>query len=1097
MTIYRFILKSLWYFRKQHLAVFAGTVISTAVLTGALIIGDSVKFSLNKLVETRLGNTKFAMQTGDRFVTAGLAEKLGSHLNINTAPVLGLKGIAINPETGERINSVEVLGVNNSFWQLSNIKDPELREDEIAISKNIADKLKLNNGDEFLLRVQNADLIPLNAPFVSEEIESVAFRLKVLTIADEHNMGRFSLKSNQSAPHNVFVDLDYLSNRIELKGKTNIILTSDNEEGSLSVEELNQAVSENWQLADAGLILHEPAGTNKYELLSDRIFIEKQISESIVNLDFHSETIMTYLVNTIAYKNKTCPYSFITAAGPPFVPSEMNDNEIVINQWLADDLEVFTGDTLDIDYFIIGPLRTLNEEKNSFIVRDIIPTTGKTDNRTLMPAFPGVSDAGSCRDWDTGIPIDLDRIRDKDEEYWNKYRGTPKAYVTEKTGSRLWENKFGNFTAIRFAKESGSLDILDKDILKSFTPEDINLIFSPVLNNGRLAASESVNFGELFLSLSFFVIIAGILLTILIYSLNTESRKNETGILSGLGFNRNLIMRIRIAESVLIAVLGGITGAVAGIIYNYGLLAGLNSVWQDAVRTNILEISINPLTLCKGAVSGIIIAMFTIYFISRIKNRQNIIGLIRDSIFESLIIVNRKTKLTRILVFAGLGGALLLVIYSVLTSVDNNSSLFLSAGGLFIIGTVSLVNLYLAKIGSRNKKKSMSTRQLALRNAGRNRIRSLTIIILLAIGAFTIIITGANRKTFYGEENTRESGTGGFSYWVETTIPLLYDLNTVAGRNNSGLENEDIPDEVKFIQLFSLDGDDASCHNLNQVQNPQIIGLNPEIFDSLKAFSFASLLKQKENPWMELNIDYGEGIIPAIADQTVIQWGLMKSVGDTIFYTDEKGQELKLLLVGGLNSSIFQGNILISEKSFIEHFPSSGGSKIMLVDLNTAKQNDVAEILNTYLIDFGIEIQPATVRLAEFYSVENTYLAVFMFLGGLGVIIGTIGLGVVLLRTILERRKELGLLSAIGFRKSGILKLILIENIYLLFAGLLCGTGAAFIGILPSILSTSFDIPGFLMIVLILAVLVNGIIWIFFPAYFAIKKNLIESLRTE
>ena len=79
----------------------------------------------------------------------------------------------------------------------------------------------------------------------------------------------------------------------------------------------------------------------------------------------------------------------------------------------------------------------------NFIINDIIPTSGNVDYRSLMPPFPGVSEAGSCRDWDTGIPIDLDRIRDKDEEYWNKYRGTPKAFLTENTGSRLWKNKFG------------------------------------------------------------------------------------------------------------------------------------------------------------------------------------------------------------------------------------------------------------------------------------------------------------------------------------------------------------------------------------------------------------------------------------------------------------------------------------------------------------------------------------------------------------------------------------------------------------------------------------------------------------------------------
>ena len=86
--MFQFILKSLWHFRKQHLAVFAGTVISTAVLTGALIIGDSVRFSLKNLVEKRLGKTEYILNTGGRFVRSELAHAISASLNIKTAPVL-------------------------------------------------------------------------------------------------------------------------------------------------------------------------------------------------------------------------------------------------------------------------------------------------------------------------------------------------------------------------------------------------------------------------------------------------------------------------------------------------------------------------------------------------------------------------------------------------------------------------------------------------------------------------------------------------------------------------------------------------------------------------------------------------------------------------------------------------------------------------------------------------------------------------------------------------------------------------------------------------------------------------------------------------
>ena len=139
----------------------------------------------------------------------------------------------------------------------------------------------------------------------------------------------------------------------------------------------------------------------------------------------------------------------------------------------------------------------------------------------------------------------------------------------------------------------------------------------------------------------------------------------------------------------------------------------------------------------------------------------------------------------------------------------------------------------------------------------------------------------------------------------------------------------------------------------------------------------------------------------------------------------------------------------------------------------------------------------ASERLAEFNSVQNTYLTVFMALGGLGVLIGTFGLGIVLLRNMLERRHELALLIALGYQKSEIFRLIFAENMFLLLTGLACGFGAAVIGILPSLLSPAFSIPGSFVFLLIAVILISGTLWIYFPAHNAIKDQLVTTLRNE
>lgn len=1094
MSIFKFIVQSIRFYWKQHLAVFLGTVISTAVLTGALIVGDSVMMSLNKLVDVRLGNVRYALQSGDRFVSNELASEIGVKLNTSTAALLMVKGIAINPEVDARINNAQVVGIDSSFWKLSNVKPIAINADEAIISENISQKLNIKVGDELLLRVEKTSIIPLSAPFSKDVDPSVAIRLKVKAVVDDRSMGRFSLKNNQVAPFNVFVSQKMLSGKLELASKANVVLV-----GNVEWNELNKVFKNSFKLDDASIAIRDLKESNRYEVLSERIFIDEPIAKSILALDIPHETALTYLVNSVDFKGKETPYSFVSSASSPIVDKSLKDDEILVNDWVAKDIGVKTGDSVLLKYYVIGPLRTIKEVGKSFLVKGIIPIQGKFVDKSLMPLFPGLADAGSCHDWETGVPIDLYKIRDKDEKYWKDFKGTPKALISMNAGLTLWGNRFGSYTSIRFDKDNVQFEQLKEKILNSIKPEDIGLSFIPVYEQGLNAANNSVDFGSLFLSLSFFVIAAGILLTVLIYSLNTESRKEEIGILSGLGFNRKLIVKIRFGESILVAFLGGIIGAFIGVVYNYGLVWGLNSVWQGAVHTSNLEVFINPITVIVGAFGGFAIALFSIYFVTRRKLKQPISALIKSSFETPFRVVRKYLSVSKLIAIISIAIAALMVVYSLSLKGEVNAEMFLSAGGIFLVGCVALLNWYLRVVRDRMHTKPLSLVQLALKNAGRNKNRSLTTIALLALGTFSIIITGANRKTYYGFENLRQSGTGGFAYWSETSLPIQYNLSTSNGKAKVGLDDEGALKEVEFIQIHSLDGDDASCLNLNQVQRPRILGVKPNAFDSRGSFSFVSSLSgvDKKHIWLELKKKYGDDIIPAVADQTVITWGLKKSVGDTLVYTNESGKQIKLLLIAGLDNSIFQGNLLIDDSLFVKNFPSTSGSKIMLVDAPQTKQHEVSELLTSTLTDYGIDLTPTSTRLAEFNSVENTYLTVFMVLGGLGVIIGTFGLGVVLLRNTLERRSEIALLMAIGYRRNQIFRLISLENIFLLVVGLIVGIISAFIGILPSILSPSFTMPiGFISII-VLTIFLSGIIWIYFPTRNALKGNIIRGLREE
>ncbi|NPD45851.1 MULTISPECIES: FtsX-like permease family protein [unclassified Lentimicrobium] len=1070
-----YISKSLRFFQKQHLAVLLATLISAAVLTGALIVGDSVKLSLQNNVDQRLGKTTFALSTQDRFVRSELAEEISKETKSNLASVLLVQGIAINPDADRRINRTQVLGVDDKFWKFSDDKGFDIKKNEVILSEEVARELHLQTGETILLRIQNADIIPLNAPFNSDEDPSIALRLKVAGIASSEQLANFSLRNQQANTYNVFLNLDFLAEEMDLAGLSNLILAQENE----NIQKLEEAFQKNWTLKDAALQLRYLEQEKQFELLSDRVFIDHSIAEKVNKLALQKQDILTYFVNSLSSDQKSCPYSFVTAASDDFIGVSISDNEIIINKWLAEDLDVKIGDSLLLKYYIIGPLRTLDEQQSYFIIKDILPLETAPFTRDLMPDFPGLSSAGNCSEWDAGIPIDLKKIKDKDEDYWDDFQGTPKAIISLNMGLKLWNNLYGNYTAIRFSSQETNKEKLEDSIMGALSPLDLGFRFQNVRAEGKRAASSGVDFGELFLSLSFFVIAAAILLMVLMYRLNMESRSHEVGLLFAMGYSRKQILKLRIKESLATIILGSILGGFVGILYNQWMIAGLNGVWNQAVHADMLAVFILPQTLMIGIVVSIIISLFSIYFVIRKMLKKQAISIIQG---QDEIVSVKSGKLDLWLALIGIISTVGILAYTIFQSIAQNASLMLMAGFLLLTGLTALVSFLLPKLGANNSG-GFNKWKLAFINARRNKNRSIAVIALLAIGTFTIMVTGANRKTFDGSENQRSSGTGGFQFWAETTVPILQNLNTAEGREALGLFEEELFEQTSFVQFHSRNGDDASCLNLNQVQQPQILGVDAVLFDSLAAFSFATQLEESSHPWLSLQGEKEARIIPAIADQTVIQWGLMKKIGDTLTYFNEAGKSIKLVLVGGLNASVFQGNILISEEAFIDNFPSAAGSKYMMIGCGEAQAEDLKQVLNNDLSDYGMVITAAPTRLANFYSVTNTYLSIFMILGGLGVILGTIGLGIVLVRNMLERRQELDLLKAIGYDKKQILNLVLTENIALLILGIFIGLVSALIGILPSLISPAFHIPSDFLFVLLLGVFISGLFWIVVGAW--------------
>ena len=1045
----RLIFRNLWFYRKSYMAVLAGAAIGIAVLTGALSVGDSVRYSLQKLSGVRLGKTRIALQSKDHLFRDSLAAALSVKLHEDVAPLLLSEGIAVNSENEKRINRADVIGIDDRFsrfWE-NPVNSPG--EDEAIISRNTASKLELKPGDEFLLRIRKQGNTPQNAPFSAGSTNSVSLRLKVIAVADDDKMGRFSLKSNQAAPFNIFISLRQLNAAFDLHWKANLLLIAGEKQPPFQVQKLDSLLGSAWQPADAGLKIRKINGSDQFEITSERIFMDEKVSGTVISTIPGTSGILTYLANSLRSENGSAFYSFVTAGNAAFLQQHLAGGEIIVNEWLAADLIVKKGDSLTMNYFIMGPLQSLKERSSRFIVSSVISMKDPLCDPSLMPDFPGMTDAGNCRDWETATPIDMKKIRVKDEKYWKEYRGTPKAFISMETGQQLWKNRFGNYTAFRFRAGDRQVKEFAGNIMQKLKPSENGFVFIPVFKEGESAAANSTDFGGLFLGLSFFIIVSGLLLMAMIFSVHTQTRMTEAGILSSIGFGKYQILRILFAEAAIIGVLAGILGSIAGIGYDRLLLLGLNTLWQDSVRTSSLEMHINFITLLTGAVTGILMALLVLLAVIYRNLKNPLVALLQGSKIR----------------------------FNKFTSTPCPFSLRRRVEGDEVPSFYSLV----------------------LKNARINKKRTIGAIVLLAIGTFTIIITGANRKTFADDLQNRQSGTGGFLFWAESTLPLIYDLNTPSGKKQFAMENDSLFRDARFVQMYRLDGNDASCLNLNHVSQPALLGVDATWFDRVSAFSLQTAEPSvlRDHPWQILDQPLSDGVIPGFADQTVIKWGLGKSVGDTLVYTDESGKPLKIKLMGSLDNSIFQGNVLISDSLFRIFYPSSGGSKVMLVGGPFTQKKEIGNELEQVFRDYGMVVTPASQRLDEFNSVQNTYLSVFMLLGGLGVIIGTFGLGFLLIRNIMDRQHELATYLALGFRKSYIIRLLFTEHLLILVSGIGIGIIASIPIIFPLLISPASGIPVTFLTVILSLIFITGFLWIIFPVRAAMKKDVYWVLKKE
>ncbi|MBB6049285.1 ABC transporter permease [Armatimonas rosea] len=1093
MNLLKLALAGLKFHKKAHLGVFLGAVLAAAILTGALAVGDSVRYSLTQQALARIGGIEHALYNPGRFFRTELTGELG--VAAPTSAAILLRGAAANSEGTARAGRVQVVGVDEAFWKLGGAGTVNMAEDGVALNERLAKFLGVDVGDEVLIRVDKPSLLSRDAPLSKIEDATVALRLPVRFVITEQRFGNFSLDANQIPPYNAFIPRATLQKAIGQEGRANLLLVGS----GIAPDSLTRALWEKWKLTDAGLKLKPVPATGELELRTDRVFLEPEVAKAAETAQPGARRILTYFVNRLTFGGKSTPYSTVAALEGAPLPDGMGDDEALINQWLADDTGAKVGDKITLTYWLVGPLRKLEEHTSAFKIRGIVPLSGPTLDPALMPDIPGLSDKKDCRQWEPGVPIDLEKIRDKDQAYWSAFRGTPKAFITLKAGQTIWNNRFGNLTAIRYKSDSATVEAC---VRQALSPAALGLFFQPIRERALSASANSMDFGSLFLGFSIFLIVAALLLAALLFGFGVEQRSREVGTLLAIGVTPRRVRTLLLLEGGLIASLASVAGVFVATLYTRAVIAGLGSVWKDAVVSSPLTYYAKPETLIGGGIGSFLVALLVIWLVARKQGQATAQALLSGNREVPLPSEGRAPGkreavsaagrwLPLILPFLAVG----LALFGIGKHGEEAAGIFFTSGALLLIAGILAARQLLQKL--ERTEGVLSLTSVGRRNAARRLSRSTGAITLLACGSFLVIAVGANRHDPREAARERASGTGGFALYAEASLPVYQDLNSAEGRDAFGLDGQEMAD-AKVVPFRLREGDEASCLNLNRAQTPRLLGVDPKLLAERSAFGFSqSLADKKASPWSLLDWDDGTDTIPVIGDMNTVMWMLHSGVGQTIDYTDDRGTIHKLKVVGIINNSVLQGNLILSERHFTKLFANHSGYQVFLVDTPEAKTKALAESLTRGLEDNGLSVATTPERLGMFSAVENTYLSIFAILGGMGLLLGSLGLGVIVLRNVLERQGELALLRAIGFTKRSLHQLVFSEHVMLLFLGLAIGVAAALVAVLPSLKTPGVGVPFVSLGLTLLGVLGSGLLWVWLATTAALRSSLLGALRSE
>ncbi|HEV7759064.1 MAG TPA: FtsX-like permease family protein [Acidimicrobiales bacterium] len=747
------------------------------------------------------------------------------------------------------------------------------------------------------------------------------------------------------------------------------------------------------------------------------------------------------------------------ATGLADVGSTPHGDEVVVNQRLADDLRVAAGDTIEL--FAYGQERRLT-------VRTVAPQIGLAGYADMYVA-PGMI-AGL-----TGVAP-------------GSAPGTASG-AEPPFGQVLVSNHGGVFDG-----EAGTDRVTDQleQRLGGRPGVEISTVKHDLLEDAHDSGAE---IRSLFTVMGTFSALVGVLLLVNLFVMLAEERKAELGMLRAVGMKRNHLVRLFGLEGGIYSLIAAVVGAVAGIGVGKVLVLATESIIAEDDLT--FRFAAKPSSLATGAVIGLAISLLTVWGTSTRIARLNVIRAIRD-LPEPAV---RKTSRLRLVLGAlgMVGGGLLLqaglsgdaaiptligpaialasaiplfgrwlprrpVIaaaggLSVLWAVfaiplvpaafeDADIEMFVAQGIVLVGGAVALVSQAdraWAWLADRLADRGAIAGRLAVAYPLARRVRTGILLAMFSLVIFTMTFMSSISDANLAQAPTiAHDAAAGWDLWVDSspTSPLG-TADVAADRDVAGTSTL----TRGFAQLaLSKPGAAATSASAREAESWPVSGFGPdwlapgtpELSERLDRYpddraAFAAVAADRHLAIAPESLLEGDG--PPGPSEL--------EVGDIVTATDVTTGEQQRYTIAGLLESDWNWNGLLLGRGAATALLGDGGvdNRMYVRVADGADAEAVADRLTAGWVDHGADASTFITAVEDEMQEMQGFLRLLQGYLGLGLLIGIAGLGVVMVRAVRERRRQIGMLRALGFSSQLVRRAFLAEAGFVALQGIVLGIG--------------------------------------------------------